>query len=175
MIHCKIDKVNSYIVITQQITNNISLYNGSCNYNCAIRQGSLLISKVRILSWQIWPWFSDMSVIFSNQDSLSVESSGAVIDQLDMLAWCVCCEINDTMGGGRDTRYSPMKVELEHRQRRSSTNSWIKITCTEGKNRQIRNVLQHLGCKCLRQHSWPRADKQQRSHLFCVFVSYQWR
>ncbi|CAB9502011.1 Ribosomal large subunit pseudouridine synthase B [Seminavis robusta] len=50
---------------------------------------------------------------------------------------------NDGTGG---TRYSPMKVQLEqHRQRRSSTNSWITISCTEGKNRQIRNVLQHLG------------------------------
>jgi 16S rRNA U516 pseudouridylate synthase RsuA-like enzyme len=30
----------------------------------------------------------------------------------------------------------------------SSTNHWIQITFTEGKNRQIRNVLKHLGCKC---------------------------
>ena len=28
-----------------------------------------------------------------------------------------------------------------------STNTWIRITCTEGKNRQIRKVLTHLGCE----------------------------
>jgi 23S rRNA pseudouridine2605 synthase len=29
----------------------------------------------------------------------------------------------------------------------TSTNYWIQITCREGKNRQIRNVLKYLGCK----------------------------
>jgi len=27
-----------------------------------------------------------------------------------------------------------------------STNTWVRITCTEGKNRQVRNALQNLGC-----------------------------
>lgn len=49
------------------------------------------------------------------------------------------------------TRYSPMKVEMENVNKiRSSTNSWIRITCTEGKNRQIRNVLKHLGLNVTR-------------------------
>lgn len=45
-------------------------------------------------------------------------------------------------------RYAPMKVELEEtRKKAESTNQWLKITCAEGKNRQIRNVLKHFGCK----------------------------
>lgn len=53
--------------------------------------------------------------------------------------------------GGTVTRYGPMKVDMKApkgRGRQRSTNTWLTITCTEGKNRQIRNVLQHLGCKC---------------------------
>lgn len=47
--------------------------------------------------------------------------------------------------------YAPMKVELEQtRKRAEATNQWLKITCSEGKNRQIRNVLKHFGCKCVR-------------------------
>lgn len=47
-----------------------------------------------------------------------------------------------------NTRYSGMKVQIEDtRKKASSTNTWMRITCTEGKNRQIRNVLSHLGCK----------------------------
>jgi pseudouridine synthase len=57
----------------------------------------------------------------------------------------------DTVNRGRVTRYAPMKVDFEFAKGRkrpgTSTNSWITITCTEGKNRQIRSVLQHLGCK----------------------------
>ena len=43
--------------------------------------------------------------------------------------------------------YPPMHVtplETSHR-RRTSTNFWLQITCTQGKNRQIRKVLQHFG------------------------------
>ena len=45
-------------------------------------------------------------------------------------------------------RYRGMKVHVDKikRKKASSTNQWITITCTEGKNRQVRNVLQHLGC-----------------------------
>lgn len=47
-----------------------------------------------------------------------------------------------------NTRYGGMQVQIENTRRRSSpTNTWLRITCTEGKNRQIRNVLSHLGCK----------------------------
>ena len=42
--------------------------------------------------------------------------------------------------------YSPMKVELmDTRKRAESTNQWLEVTCTEGKNRQVRRVLQHFG------------------------------
>jgi 23S rRNA pseudouridine2605 synthase len=49
----------------------------------------------------------------------------------------------------KNARYRGMKVQLEDTGRKgaSSTNTWLRITCTEGKNRQIRNVLSHLGCK----------------------------
>ena len=48
---------------------------------------------------------------------------------------------------GMVTRFSPMKVEVEGstKRRRHSTNKWLRISCTEGKNRQIRKVLQYLG------------------------------
>ena len=46
-----------------------------------------------------------------------------------------------------NTRYGPMKVSLERARvgTRSSTNTWLRITSTEGKNRQIRNVFSALG------------------------------
>lgn len=45
--------------------------------------------------------------------------------------------------------YQGMKVQVDRpkRSKAASTNQWITLTCVEGKNRQIRNVLQHLGCK----------------------------
>jgi len=43
------------------------------------------------------------------------------------------------------TRHEPMKVELE-KGKLNSSNLWIRMTCAEGKNRQIRNVLKRLGC-----------------------------
>ena len=48
---------------------------------------------------------------------------------------------------GSTIKYSPMKVSIERqkRQARSSTNTWLQVTCTEGKNRQIRNVFAALG------------------------------
>lgn len=47
-----------------------------------------------------------------------------------------------------NTRYHGMKVHIETtRKKNSSTNTWLQITCTQGKNRQIRKVLSHLGCK----------------------------
>lgn len=55
------------------------------------------------------------------------------------------------------TFYKGMKVHLElgpkQRDRGGGmrgANSWIQITCVEGKNRQIRRILDHLGLKVTR-------------------------
>jgi 23S rRNA pseudouridine2605 synthase len=47
-------------------------------------------------------------------------------------------------------RYRGMKVQLESNRGPSSTNNWIRLTCVEGKNRQIRKVLNHLGLNVTR-------------------------
>lgn len=39
-------------------------------------------------------------------------------------------------------RYGPIDANLE---RSSGRNQWIELTLTEGKNREVRNVLEHLG------------------------------
>lgn len=46
-----------------------------------------------------------------------------------------------------DVRYGPMKLAVEKSRRgtKLSTNTWVRITSTEGKNRQIRNVFEALG------------------------------
>lgn len=49
-----------------------------------------------------------------------------------------------------DERYRGMKVQLEASRGASSTNNWIRLTCVEGKNRQIRKVLNHLGLNVTR-------------------------
>eukprot|EP00622_Pseudochattonella_farcimen_P003981 FR739274.1.p1 GENE.FR739274.1~~FR739274.1.p1 ORF type:complete len:172 (+),score=8.12 FR739274.1:64-516(+) len=45
-----------------------------------------------------------------------------------------------TVGG---VRYGAMKVTVEPGAK--GTNSWLRITCTEGKNRQIRKTCKHVG------------------------------
>lgn len=61
--------------------------------------------------------------------------------------------IPDPNNPERRIRYQPMKVEVDPdargRSKRSSTNTWFKVTCTQGKNRQIRNVFTHFGRKCV--------------------------
>lgn len=42
--------------------------------------------------------------------------------------------------------YRGMMVQIENKKT-VGTNTWLKLTCVEGKNRQIRKVLNHLGCK----------------------------
>lgn len=44
-------------------------------------------------------------------------------------------------------KYHKMKVKTDDSNTRAGkgTNRWLTITCTQGKNRQIRNVLSHLG------------------------------
>jgi 23S rRNA pseudouridine2605 synthase len=52
-----------------------------------------------------------------------------------------------------NVRYSAMKVAIEKPKRSNkptSTNTWLKVTCTEGKNRQIRNVFKALGLSVTR-------------------------
>ncbi len=39
-------------------------------------------------------------------------------------------------------KYGPVTVELESRQ---GANAWLKVTLREGKNREVRKVLEHLG------------------------------
>jgi 23S rRNA pseudouridine2605 synthase len=40
-------------------------------------------------------------------------------------------------------RYGPIKAELERQQ---GANAWCMMTLTEGKNREVRRVFEHLGC-----------------------------
>lgn len=49
-----------------------------------------------------------------------------------------------------NTFYRGMKAELDDKRRYATTNHWLKITCTEGKNRQIRVLLKQLGLTVMR-------------------------
>jgi len=51
-----------------------------------------------------------------------------------------------------NVRYPSMKVAVEkpRRSRSTSSNTWLRVTCTEGKNRQIRNVFAALGLSVTR-------------------------
>jgi len=44
-------------------------------------------------------------------------------------------------------RYGPINANLE---RRTGRNGWIEMSLTEGKNREVRNVLEHLGVQVSR-------------------------
>ena len=54
----------------------------------------------------------------------------------------------DTLQGGitldDGTRYTSIEAELE---RETGTNNWINVRLTEGKNREVRKALEHLGLK----------------------------
>jgi 23S rRNA pseudouridine2605 synthase len=44
-------------------------------------------------------------------------------------------------------KYAPIETEIETSKGR---NTWVVVTLTEGKNREIRNVFEHIGCKVSR-------------------------
>ena len=44
-------------------------------------------------------------------------------------------------------RYGPINANME---RRTGRNQWIELTLTEGKNREVRRVLEHLGLQTSR-------------------------
>lgn len=46
--------------------------------------------------------------------------------------------------------YKGMQVSIQRlttKKNKTKTNTWIQITCQEGKNRQIRKIMEHLNCK----------------------------
>ena len=55
-------------------------------------------------------------------------------------------ELLDTLKGGvtldDGTRYTSIEAELE---RQTGTNNWLNVRLTEGKNREVRKALEHLG------------------------------
>lgn len=43
-------------------------------------------------------------------------------------------------------KYGPAIVENERKSSNTSKNQWIRITISEGKNREIRKIMKHFGC-----------------------------
>ena len=46
-----------------------------------------------------------------------------------------------------DVRYAPMKLSVISR---GNTNAWLKISITEGKNREVRNIMQYFGLQVMK-------------------------
>lgn len=61
-------------------------------------------------------------------------------------------------------RYAPMKVVNDEKVRNHKrTNKWFRVTCTQGKNRQVRKVFEHFGCKCFMVFSLKEYDNVEFS------------
>ena len=58
-------------------------------------------------------------------------------------------QLEDLMDGieVEGVRYGPIDANLE---RRTGQNQWVELTLTEGKNREVRRVLEHLGLQVTR-------------------------
>ncbi|MDR3450521.1 MAG: pseudouridine synthase [Alphaproteobacteria bacterium] len=46
-------------------------------------------------------------------------------------------------------KYEPMKVEIE-KEKESGSNVWLSVTIREGKNREVRKIMEHLGLQVTR-------------------------
>ncbi|MEK9672356.1 MAG: pseudouridine synthase [Rhodospirillaceae bacterium] len=42
-------------------------------------------------------------------------------------------------------RYGPIRATLDETEKKSAANAWLTVALTEGKNREIRKVMEHLG------------------------------
>ncbi|CAJ1946904.1 unnamed protein product [Cylindrotheca closterium] len=73
--------------------------------------------------------------------------------------------------------FQPMKVEVErrHKATRESSNTWIKITATEGQNRQIRKVFQSLGMSVTRLIRISYGDYQLHSIPPGLAIPVPWK
>lgn len=45
-------------------------------------------------------------------------------------------------------KYAPVKITIEKQS--ESTNTWLRVTITEGKNKEVRNIMDHFGLKVVK-------------------------
>ncbi len=45
-------------------------------------------------------------------------------------------------------KYAPIKITIE--KNNNTTNTWLKVTITEGKNREVRKIMEHLNLRVVR-------------------------
>lgn len=45
-------------------------------------------------------------------------------------------------------KYAPIKITIEKKS--ETTNTWLKVTITEGKNREVRNIMEHFGLRVIK-------------------------